>query len=308
MSDNPYVSPIAFWIRPIDQGETVVYEIDLQNELDPENDTIASVVWTPSTAATAAGFTAPDDTTATETTARCILTLDGSAAIADVHAQVFDIVATITTTNGRVWKKTRQVLVYIGDESLLTGLELLNLHEMKAYLSIQDNTFDPSLVNLEQAVRGYLEEATEIRIVGQVDQTEIFCGTGLQFGIWLSQEPTDGFTDFTVEIRATTAEPWVVQTDAYELITRREVVRSEAGWPSGYNNVRITYKAGWDVIPERIKKLALEIVGKSYRERPSITPSQRVGQETIIPLRVPTTAQTTIDSLRPRVWQGIGRG
>jgi hypothetical protein len=311
--DTPHSELTAFWQRPLDPAETFDYQIDVQKDLQRDSDTIDSVAWSVSSEAAAVNLGAVDATTDAYI-AKATISFTSAPATEDVHNRTFDIIADITTVGGKLLRRVRKILVRVANSALSRQYTLVELAELKTWLNITDDDHDWALLDLETRTRTYIENQTGRIFVGaERDFTEYFCGNGMRHGLYLSNEPVDGFTDFTVEFRDSLSSAWVEQQDDYGFEVKgnpggREILSLDRIWPIGAWNIRVTYKVGMaGDYPRDLVGLALEICGKSWRERQTITPSAVVGQETIIPLRVPTTSQAVLDYYRVKPMRGIGR-
>lgn len=311
MSDSPQIPLTAFWQRALDPNEEADYSIDLQNELQDSGDTVNSVSWSVSAEAAAENLTV-DATGSIDGDGYVItttLSFSSAPTVANVHNRTFDVIADVSTTNGATLRKVRKITIRVADSSLSRQYTLVELAEIKTWLNITDDDHDWALLDLEARVRTYIENQTGRLFIGpERDFTEHFCGNGSKVGLYLSNDPVDGFATYTMEKRDSLGSDWYEDTDGTYEVIGRALISNDSIFTPGAWNYRLTYKVGMaGTYPRDLIGLALEICGKSWRERQTITPSAVVGQETIIPLRVPTTSQSVLDYYRVKPIRGIGR-
>ena len=63
----------------------------------------------------------------------------------------------------------------------------------------------------------------------------------------------------------TSTDCWIVGADATASIERSAHLRRNGSWSGGYQNIKVTYKAGWPTVPAGIAWLANELVWLEFK-------------------------------------------
>lgn len=149
--------------------------------------------------------------------------------------------------------------------------DLTTVASLKAWLGITATTADDQLQRLVTAVSvgvaGFLG-----RDLHSQERTEAYDGTGSDL-LLLRQAPATAVARVLVDGQELPAS-------AYRM-TPLSLVRLGSWWPVGWDNVQVTYTAGYTDVPPDVEQAVLEICGYRWREKDRIgLASKGFGQET----------------------------
>lgn len=118
------------------------------------------------------------------------------------------------------------------------------------------------------------------RPIEQTTFTRYFDGYGQHRCLWLPSghypvKHDPGVDEVAVEEDGTaltvalgydnSTEVWIVGADATASIERTAALQRNGTWSGGYQNIKVTYKAGWPTVPEAIALLANEAVWLTFQ-------------------------------------------
>lgn len=146
---------------------------------------------------------------------------------------------------------------------------------VKDYLEISAATYDTLITNLITRVCAFIESYCDRTFTNATYTDEIYSG-GKKF-IFLKNYPVTEFTKIEYKSGSNSSPTWTAFTvNDYDLIDERKLRRAggfapgeNAVWPAGVNNIRITYKAGYAVVPSDLEQLIIELVAKKFNQRKS---------------------------------------
>lgn len=149
--------------------------------------------------------------------------------------------------------------------------DLTTVPALKAWLGITATTADDQLQRLVTAVSvgvaGFLG-----RDLHSQERTETFDGTGSDL-LLLRQVPVTAVARVLVDGQELPATSY--------RMTPLSLVRLGSWWPVGWDNVQVTYTAGYTDVPPDVEQAVLEICGYRWREKDRIgLASKGFGQET----------------------------
>lgn len=160
--------------------------------------------------------------------------------------------------------------------AILTALELrtnyINLDD-----DTQDDLLDVWISWASERIQTYCNTTFESRLYQDI----IFSGDGKDrltftnqkvFSITSLYERADAFSSW-----------WVISTEDYVLISENGVdyVLAKNGFTKGVGNYKITFTAGYDVIPSVVKRVCAEMVKELKGESEKLDGSGRLGQSSI---------------------------
>lgn len=149
----------------------------------------------------------------------------------------------------------------------LNANALVTLAQAKSQLDIpaatltEDDRVELLINATSEAIEEYL-----CYIVREVAYTETYDGTR-QNDLLLAQTPVTAITEIRVDYEREFAADTVVDAEDYQLLASSLVRRHSEVWPSGSQNIRVQYTAGYAEIPADLQYACLMFVEWLYRMR-----------------------------------------
>jgi uncharacterized phiE125 gp8 family phage protein len=151
----------------------------------------------------------------------------------------------------------------------------VDITKIKTYLGISVSTHDTVLTNLMTAVCAFIENVCD-RVFNETTYTEEIYSGGEKI-IFLKKYPVSAVSKVEYKSGSNSNPTWTEFTeDDYDLVDGRRLIRAGGWapgvntiWPSGYNNIRITYTAGYSSNPADLEQLIIELVAKKFNQRKS---------------------------------------
>lgn len=150
--------------------------------------------------------------------------------------------------------------------------DLTTVAKVREYLKLEDSLEDAYLATLVSAASAWMKSETGRDLLA-ANYVETFDGEGSS-GLTLSNGPVASVTSVTVDgdpvpVRATPSDAgWVLRGDRLELVGYR--------FSRGVGNVTVSYRAGYEVIPEDLAQAVVMRAGLSYRDRDWAGMSSRI--------------------------------
>lgn len=191
----------------------------------------------------------------------------------------------------------------------LSPLAIVSVDDVNSYLKktggdVADEGFITDAINIATStIEDHIRGPVKVRDV----ENEILDGNGLDH-IYPRKAPivsllSDPASVNDVQWRPSPADPWETLEDDLNYI----VLSADKPWAiwlyrryftRGFQNIRLNYKAGYQVIPGRIRRVAIEIVAEMYKE--SGRGEGRLGRTAISRSTGGIAATDTYVELQPR--------
>lgn len=145
-----------------------------------------------------------------------------------------------------------------------TTISLTTLAKVKTFLRITSSSFDSELEALIDSFSRFISNQTG-RILKEADITqELHSGKGEQFLV-LKNLPATDITAFEYADGDLGSRTWTAfDSDEYELDPDSGRIYVPGGVPYGFNNIRVSYTAGYATIPADLEELANAMVAKVF--------------------------------------------
>lgn len=190
----------------------------------------------------------------------------------------------------------------------LTARCFVTLNNVKDYLNISssDATKDTTFETWLDLICGEIEEACDTEI--QPQETEIFLdGNGskvLNLGRFIEDLYGDNDTEklASLQYRTDSQSDWTDLTDDMDNVEfdgRSIVLLYDDFFPLGRKNIRVKFYAGFDPVPAKLKRVALEEFAMMYKES-----NLGTGQLGVQSLNTGSTTSATFKDIASR-WQSV---
>lgn len=152
---------------------------------------------------------------------------------------------------------------------------IISLTEIKAYLTIgiADATRDVLLEQLINSASDAIEREVNSCVIQQTFTDEIQSGSGNNFQRLLHRPITELKTPALADVqwRSAPDQDWQDLSSNIAFIIlqpeRRDgITLYDRNFIAGFNNIKISYKAGYVVIPEDVRLVCIEMVAEWYKE------------------------------------------
>jgi len=141
--------------------------------------------------------------------------------------------------------------------AVLSQYALTSLEAVKEYIQEEGTTHDNRLINLINRVTDIMESWLKRKIKVR-DYSEKYDGNG-DYVLLLNQYPVNSIS--SLKIDGIEQDP-----SSYVLYGKRGEIRLLAGYfPKGYQNVEVTYNAGYSNIPGLIEQACIEEVVARFK-------------------------------------------
>lgn len=145
---------------------------------------------------------------------------------------------------------------------------LCTLEEVKEYNGITDTTNDTLLTNLIERVSDGIETFCDRNFESQ-SYTEYHSGGKNNDRFYTNQYPI--ITGSGVEVWDDYDWDWttddLVDSDDYMVTDNRYIVLNNSVFLDGVNNIKVSYTAGYDVIPTDLTQFTIEEVIRKFKSR-----------------------------------------
>jgi len=136
---------------------------------------------------------------------------------------------------------------------------LTDLTTVKEALGIVVATDDNLLTRLINSVTDYIENTCGRRFADTTYTDELYSGDA-DFELILKQYPLTATQAVSVKV----ADVLLAAADYYT-IQPEGVLHKNSGWTRGIQNIKVTYSAGFAVIPSDLEQACIELVGLTYK-------------------------------------------
>jgi len=193
--------------------------------------------------------------------------------------------------------------VTLSDNALCTLEEVINFGEM----SIDDDKDNDIIRRLINGTTTAFHTIAGIEQFKAKNYTEYLDGTGNRYlrpthfpinSVISIYDDTDwGFEDSTL-----------IDSSYYRIVRERYIVLKNTVFTEFLQNIKITYNAGYNTIPEDIKQLCIEVVSSIWRRKAEIDVSSRAdqfGNVTYIEKFIPKHAKDILTSPKYGDYYGV---
>lgn len=124
---------------------------------------------------------------------------------------------------------------------------LTTLERVKTKLEIGTTDYDTTLELIINEVSNYVEIFCKRKFLAQ-DYTELYNGNDIRQALFLRQLPVNSITSFQYRSGAVSNPVWVdIDADSYEQDELLDALTIYTPLPSGRNNIKVVYNAGYKI-------------------------------------------------------------
>jgi uncharacterized phiE125 gp8 family phage protein len=153
---------------------------------------------------------------------------------------------------------------------------------VKEYLEMTtDNTYDDSFDNLITRATTFIQNETHRQLLETTYQ-ETIDGDGTT-KLFLSEYPIISVDTITIDDDTVYSSDSAQDGASYYIYNNPAIIRRSVNWPENYQNIVVTYDAGYSTIPGDLEQACIELVAFKYENKDYIgLKSQDFGSENIV--------------------------
>jgi hypothetical protein len=138
--------------------------------------------------------------------------------------------------------------------------DLVLVADVERHLDIPTGSGDAAQLGLQIEVASQIIEDYLDRKIKSQAVIEIFDGRR-DNRLILKQWPVTAITDVRFDSASDFSDPTtIVDSSTYRLVNAQEIVNLYGSWPIGYQNIKVSYTAGYNPIPASIRNACLQLI------------------------------------------------